>query len=57
MPAAVAEVNPRRKQRKKQTKNEAPRAKARGFSERNTERPRSIRTLKGAVLWPRMYKA
>ncbi len=40
----------------KQKKNEAPRAKARGFSERNTERPRSIRTLKGAVLWPRMYK-
>ncbi|MDP3143463.1 MAG: YkgJ family cysteine cluster protein [Candidatus Omnitrophota bacterium] len=33
-------------------KNEAPRAKARGFLERNTERPR----LQGAVLWPRMYK-
>jgi len=36
--------------------NEALRAKARGFSKRNTERLRSIRTLKGAVLWPRMYK-
>ena len=33
--------------------NEAPRAE---FLERNTERPRSIRALKGAVLWPRMYK-
>lgn len=37
--------------------NEVPRAEARGFSEQNTERPRSIRTLKGAVLWPRMYKS
>ena len=36
--------------------NEAPRAKARGFPERNTERPLFIRTLKGAVFWPRMYK-
>jgi 16S rRNA (adenine1518-N6/adenine1519-N6)-dimethyltransferase len=37
-------------------KNEAPRAKASGFSKRNTERPK-IRTLKGAdEQWPRMYK-
>ncbi len=41
---------------KKQVKNEAPRAKARGFLERNTERLLSIRALKGAVLRPRMYK-
>jgi len=37
--------------------NEAPRAiSLRGFLKRNTERPRSIRILKDAVLWPRMYK-
>ncbi|RJP28109.1 MAG: beta-hydroxyacyl-ACP dehydratase [Candidatus Omnitrophota bacterium] len=37
-------------------KNEAPRDKARGFLERNTERTHSIRTLKGTVLLPRTHK-
>jgi kynurenine formamidase len=41
---------------KRKLKNEAPRAKARGFPERNTERPLCIRTLKGTVFWPRTYK-
>ena len=36
--------------------NEAPRASARGFLERNTERPLLIRTLQGADFLPRMYK-
>jgi len=36
--------------------NEAPRAKARGLLERNTERPFFILALKGKVFWPRMYK-
>jgi len=39
-----------------QKQNEAPRAEARGFFERNTERPLPIRGLKAAVLRPRMYK-
>ena len=50
--------------KKFRAENEAPRAKARGFSEQNTERPHSIRGLrspersegKAAVLRPRMYK-
>jgi len=38
--------------------NEAPpRQRRGGFLERNTERPLFIRTLKGAVFWPRMYKS
>ena len=36
--------------------NEAPRALARGFPKRNTQTARSIRSLKAAVLRPRMYK-
>ena len=35
---------------------ERSRTKARGFFERNTERPLPIRGLKAAVLRPRMYK-
>ena len=41
---------------RRKIKNEAPQAKACGFLERNTERPSSIRSLRLAVLWPRMYK-
>jgi len=37
-------------------RNEAPRVKARGFLERNTEWLLPIRGLKTEVLWPRMYK-
>lgn len=35
--------------------NDAPPALVRGFTERNTERPRSVRGLKPAVSRPRMY--
>jgi putative inorganic carbon (HCO3(-)) transporter len=37
-------------------RNEAPQAKANGFLERNTERPLSMRSLKGVGFWPRTYK-
>ena len=38
------------------SKNEAPRTKARGFLERNTERPKTHPLHEWRGFWPRMYK-